>query len=83
MKKTKTPEVRAREVDQIRKKLLDLGFSPEDGGVARMFEALDRFASDGIGQSGHIDSDVGYRFIFKLSTTPHVTSDMVVRKLIR
>jgi hypothetical protein len=80
-KPAKTDEVRASEANQIRQKILELGFPPEDPGVSRMLETLDRFATEGIGQSGRIDSEAfGYRFIFKLSTQPHIISELTVRK---
>ena len=77
----KSDKTRAGEVFQMRRKILELGFPPEDDGVTRLFAALDRFASEGIGQSGYIDSEAfGYRFLFKLSTQPHVVSEMIVRR---
>jgi hypothetical protein len=81
-KPVKSSETRASETNQIRQKILELGFPPEDPGVERLFRTLDTFADEGIGQSGRIDSEAfGYRFIFKLSTQPHVISELTVRKL--
>lgn len=82
IKPVKSDEARASEASQFRTKILDLGFYPDDPDVKRMLQALDRFASEGVGQSGHIDSETyGYRFLFKLSTQPHIVSEMVVRKI--
>jgi hypothetical protein len=79
-KMVKSDEVRAREASQIRQKILELGFPQEDPDVARMLEALDQFAGDGVSQSGCIAVPAFSKaFVFKLSTQPHIVSEITIR----
>ena len=81
MKPTKTTEVRSREARELRDKFMEIGFPMEDDAVREVLHVLQQFADEGIGASGVVRLPAwSVCARYKLSTQPHVTSELVITK---
>lgn len=80
MREPKPLPQRLAEVAALYRQLDGLGLSPEFPGIRQFREIANAFVRDGTGASGRIPlPEAGRTLVYRLTTQPHLVSDVVLR----